>query len=839
MVLLGRLFQRKPRPGGVETLRRRLQSFRSLVEGNNRVLELIADAGEMLGGEYVFDVRYLRSLADRFEDAVRGVVDDLNTLTDYRHGDLAQAYDRIRAEIRDILEYRTTVAATELVLPLAEIGSDAADAVGEKMARLGEIGRRLGCPVPDGFAVTAFACLRFLQQDALLPLVEKWRAAAEGEAHSACREAAERLQAAILRAPIPGDLERAIRRAAADVRKRTGCGLFAVRSSALGEDGRRASYAGQYATRLWVPEREIGAAYREVVASLFSHSVAAYRRSIGSARAEYLMPVGCLCMVDARCAGVLHTLDPSHPGADVMRVEAVRGVGKTVAEGSGPVERFRLSRRAPGALACGTSEGAAAEREPSSPPLLTDAEARDLASAALRIERYMKCAQEIEWAVDRRGRLFILQARPLALAVPSSDDRPRPEAVAARHRILMQGRGSIACRGVAAGRVHVVEEGSDLDDLRDEVVLVARASSPRLSAAMTRAAAVITDLGTTAGHLATIAREFRVPMIVDAGNATRILPEGAEVTVDAEDNVVYEGTVHELLRDHLYARASDYQDAEEFRILRRMLKKIAPLHLSDPQAPEFRAGRCTSYHDIIRFAHEKAVEYLIAEAWLAREAPGQYARRLESAVPLDLVVVDLGGGMRPGAGATVRAEDVTCVPLQALLEGLQAPGAWSCAPADMDLDGFMAGATRAGSWMPAAGARPLQNLAIVSNRYLHLNLHLGYHFNIIDCYVGEAPNDNLIYFRFAGGATELARRERRVEVLKSILTKHDFVVEAKGDLLIARIKKLSAQAIQERLRMIGRLIGCTRQLDVYLRDDAAIRRCVDRFLAGRCDLADE
>lgn len=839
MVLLGRLFRRKRKSGSVESLRRRLQSFRSLVDGNNRVLELIADAGEMLGGEYVFDVQYLRSLAERFEEAVRGVVDDLDILTDYHYRDLAQAYDRIRAEIRDILEYRTSVPVTELVLPLAEIDSDAADAVGEKMARLGEIDKRLQCPVPDGFAVTAFACRRFLQQDALAPLVEEWRAAAEKDGKSAGREAAERLQTAILRAPIPADLERAIGRAAADVRKRTGCELFAVRSSALGEDGPRASFAGQYATKLWIPAREIGSAYREVVASLFTPSVASYRRRMGGAAGEYVMPVGCLCMVDARCAGVLHTLDPSDPGADVMPVEAVRGIGKSVAEGSGPVERFYMLRRAPGALVPRPAAGAAQERESCSPPALAPAEARELASAALRIERYLKCAQEIEWAIDRQGRLFILQARPLAVAVGASEDRPRREAVADRHHILMERQGSVACRGVAAGRVHVVQEGSDLDDLRDEVVLVARASSPRLSAALARAAAVITDLGTTTGHLATIAREFRVPMIVDAGNATRLLPEGAEVTVDAEDNVVYEGTVHELLREHLYARASDYQDAEEFRILRKMLKKIAPLHLNDPQAPEFRASRCASYHDIIRFAHEKAVEYLIAAAWLARESPAQYARRLESTVPLDLVVVDLGGGMHPGGGATVRTEEVTCVPLQALLEGLQAPGAWPSAPADMDLDGFMSSATRVGSLMPAASARPLQNLAIVSNRYLHLSLHLGYHFNIVDCYAGEAPNDNLIYFRFAGGATELARRERRVEVLKSILMKHDFVVEAKGDLLIARIKKIPARAVLERLQMIGRLIGCTRQLDVYLRDDAAIRRCVDRFMAGRCDLAGE
>ena len=150
----------------------------------------------------------------------------------------------------------------------------------------------------------------------------------------------------------------------------------------------------------------------------------------------------------------------------------------------------------------------------------------------------------------------------------------------------------------------------------------------------------------------------------------------------------------------------------------------------------------------------------------------------------------------------------------------------------MDLDGFLSSATRSTSLAAPLTARPEQNLAIVSAEYLNLSLKLGYHFNIVDCYLTETRNDNFIYFRFAGGVTGMDRRSRRATLLKKILEKHDFVVEGKGDLVIARIKKMSFDIMVHRLEMIGRLIGFTRQLDIHLKDDGLVERCVERFLRG-------
>ena len=122
------------------------------------------------------------------------------------------------------------------------------------------------------------------------------------------------------------------------------------------------------------------------------------------------------------------------------------------------------------------------------------------------------------------------------------------------------------------------------------------------------------------------------------------------------------------------------------------------------------------------------------------------------------------------------------------------------------------------------------NLAIISKDYLNLSLRLGYHFNMVDCYLSDNRNDNYIYFRFLGWVTEITRRSRRAKLISFILEKSDFTVENKGELVIARTKKMGRQEMEECLRVIGRLIGFTRQLDVLLRTDDSIEKYVNLFL---------
>ncbi len=844
---LGAFFRRKKRGETVEQLREKLGVFRNLVEQNDRVLELIADAGEKLGGEYVFDRKYLDDLIAGLRTSVHAVVGDLNGLTQNRFPELYESLARIDAGIEGALDCRMVVPDTPYLIPVAELGVEHADAAGEKMARLGELRSRLDCRIPDGFVITTRACRDFLEDAGLVQAVESLREhVVAGDA--GVDEEARQLRERVLGASLPRKLERLLRREASRLVRWDEDALLAVRSSAAGEDGEM-SFAGQYETVLGVRAGDVPAAWRRVVASLFARGVIEHHRHHGVPPSCGLMAVGCLRMVEARSSGVVYSLDPLRPSRNVQRVSAAWGLGTIVVEGEAAVDRFEVLREPgfpvssteiaskPWRYVAGPDGGPVREDVPEADrerPSLTPEEVSTLAAIACRIERYMKAAQDVEWAIDGDGELFILQARPLGIAAENAAVDIDLSDVVSEYPVLLRDAGEVACRGIGTGTVFVLgdQEGA-LDVLPPPgSVIVARAATPRLGGILAGASAVISDVGSATGHFAAVARDFRVPTIVATEVATRVLRAGMEVTVDAEENVVYAGRIDALLRFQLLKRSS-FEDAPEFRMLRRLLRRIAPLRLRDPQAPGFVAAQCRTYHDVIRFAHEKAIAEMTEIGALRPARGGRWVRRLELPIPLDLVLIDLGDGLRDSEGsANATLEDVRSRPLRALLDELATGTAWETKPADMDLHGFMSSATRSINLVGPSLARPAQNLAIVSSEYLHLSLRLGYHFNIVDAFVGDTAADNYIYFRFAGGVTELTRRSRRAALLRRILEGHGFVAEGRGDLVIGRIKGQPAGVMLERLGMLGRLIGFTRQLDIHLKNDDLVDRYVGQFMNG-------
>jgi pyruvate,water dikinase len=842
---LWRRFLGRRRGETLAALRGRYERFQHLIDGNNRTLDLIADAGEKSGGDHLFDRRYLEWLVGELSAAVSGVVYDLNAMADNRFGDLVAAFEDICQRVQATLG-ATPGSGSDLTLPVAEVDWDFATVVGEKVAGLGELHRRLGLVVPDGFAATAAACRRQFAAAGIDALLEAHAADLAGGPDAALDEAAARLQEAVRRTPLEGAIARALK---AEVRASgRGGWRYAVRSSALGEGGQH-SFAGVHATLLNLSPGEVERAYTEVLASLFSAAALRYRREKQLPVAGALMAVGFVRMVPARSSGVIHTVLPAEPQRDVMAVSATWGLGPRVVEGTGAVDVFELSRDptprilarriADKAAAVQAREGRgadggtaltavpAAERKA---PALSDDELVRLAQVALRIERHAGRHQEIEWVVTPDGEIVVVQARTLRVVPFREREGAGLARVLAARTALTRGAGEIACGGVGAGPVTLVRSADQVADLPAGAVLVAHAPSPLFASLLPRASAVVTTVGTSTGHLATVAREHRVPMLVGVPRATELLRPGMEVTVDAQENVVYEGVVHELLRYHLSRERSDV-DFEEFRILRRLLRRIAPLNLTDPAAEGFRARNCTTCHDVIRFAHEMAVRELVDLPGLTARERQRFVRRLRLPIPLDLDVLDLGGGIALGdEGTQVDPSAVTSAPLAALLKELST--FWRTEPVDLDMRSFLSSATRGASMPLTDTARVRPNLAVVTRDYANLHLHLGYHFNMVDCRLSESAAANYVYFRFHGGVTEITRRSRRARAIGAMLEEYGFGVDTKGDMVIARLRHVPADVLRERLEMVGRLIGYTRQLDVLMRDEGTVQEFVREFCAG-------
>jgi pyruvate,water dikinase len=117
-----------------------------------------------------------------------------------------------------------------------------------------------------------------------------------------------------------------------------------------------------------------------------------------------------------------------------------------------------------------------------------------------------------------------------------------------------------------------------------------------------------------------------------------------------------------------------------------------------------------------------------------------------------------------------------------------------------------------------------------------MNLKFGYHFTLIDSYCSEKTRNNHIYFRFAGGATDIVKRSRRIELISIVLKEYGFNTQSKGDLIIGRLSNIGREEQENKLNCLGRLISYTRQLDAVLHDDARVGYYAGRFLEGNYEV---
>jgi pyruvate,water dikinase len=817
--------------------------FQKILEYNNQVLELMAEMGTKLGGAYIFDQQYIRSTCHHIADTVYKLIYNLNTMAPKRYLNLYDAFGAINNDIEEELAGRPVIPQTEYTMPYSLITLDFTDVVGAKNANLAEIKNLLGLKTPEGFAITIRAFRAFMEFNRLQPkmdaLNELWQ---KGDASK--NQATEEIRRLILEGTVPPFLQKEIFSGLDRLYQSADSGevLLALRSSAMGED-REHTFAGQYLSLLNEPRGNILQAYKSILASLFSDSVMEYRRQKELLDYQETMAVACQLMVDAKVSGVLYTLDPRNPDRDVMLINATWGLGAPVVAGEMRADLYTMDRKEPYPLksldVVRKPEKLVAKKEGGTNIItvpedlqtitcLIEEQMKQIVEAGLMIERYFKKPQDIEWAIDHGDNLIILQARPLNIKDQISKLVCDISSVLDDFPVIFKNKGSIVQEGIATGKVFLIKTEEDLDSFPSDAVLVTAYTSPRLGKVIKKASAIITDIGSPTGHMATIAREFRVPTIVNTGIATQLLHPGQMITVDARENVVYEGAVKALC---YYEFAEEtFETTYEYRLLQRVLKKIVPLNLLNPSEKNFTPSGCKTLHDITRYVHEKAVSELIELEYAKIGDTASSGRKLKFDIPLDLILIDIGGGISGSASVSeVKPHDVTSIPMKAFLKGLSIPGAWDTKPMSVDFGSFMSSLTRTFSSSMATPKYVGQNLAVLSKEYVNINLRLGYHFNMIAAYISENLNDNYAYFRFLGGVTDISRRSRRAKLLAEILAKHNFRVDIRGDLVTARIKKLELALMEKKMKILGLLVAFTRQLDVKMNHEQEIEKLKNVF----------
>jgi pyruvate,water dikinase len=817
--------------------------FQKILEYNNQVLEIMAEMGTKLGGAYIFDQQYIDSICNQISDLVFKLIYNLNAMAPKKYLNLYDAFGAINHEIEEELAGRPVIPQAEYTMPYSLITDDFTDVVGAKNANLAQIKNLLGLKAPEGFAITIQAFMAFMEYNRLQTKTDTlnvlWQ---KGDASK--DKAAEEIRRLVLEGTVPPLLQKEIHSSLGKLYQGVNPEevMLALRSSAMGED-REHTFAGQYLSLLNEPRGNVLQAYKSILASLYSDSVMEYRLQKGLLDYQDAMAVACQLMVNAKVSGVLYTLDPRAPDRDVMLINATWGLGAPVVAGEVRADLYTIAREEPYALESldvvrkpeklvpkkgGGTKIRGVHQDLQTKTCLLDEQMKQIAEAGLMIERYFKKPQDIEWTIDHEDNLAILQARSLNIKDQVAKLVCDISSVLDDFPVIFQNKGSIVQEGIGTGKVFLVKTEEDLDRFPSDAVLVTAYTSPRLGKVIKRASAIITDVGSPTGHMATIAREFRVPTIVNTGVATQLLRPGQIITVDARENVVYEGAVKALC---YYEFAEEtFETTYEYRLLQRVLKKIVPLNLLEPSEKNFRPSGCKTLHDITRYVHEKAVEELTRLEYTKIGDTASAGRKLKFNIPLDLILIDIGGGISGSSRVPeVKPQEVLSIPMKAFLKGLSVPGAWDTEPMSVDFGSFMSSLTRTFSSSMATPKYVGQNLAVLSKEYVNINLRLGYHFNMITAYISENSNDNYAYFRFLGGVTDISRRSRRAKLLGEILAKSDFRIDVRGDLVIGRIKKLDLKMMEEKMRILGLLVAFTRQLDVKMSHEEEIEKLKDVF----------
>jgi pyruvate, water dikinase len=815
--------------------------YRQFLIHNHDALNIIAELELLYHGGGPFTMSSVKKRYTDLMETTGKLVYALDRLSGGKYAGLIDACDRIGRDTASIFRSAPPSHPDLLVLPFEAVTADMADLAGPKTTNLASIGNVLKLPVPEGFVVTAAAFNRFLEDNDLIRPIEDMLTELPSDSPADLDRVTAALQKRITQAPVPKPLAAQILKAYETLEAKTEKNvLIAMRSSAVGEDT-QASFAGQYATALNVGRDSILDAYKTVLASKYSPRAILYRMRYGLDDQATPMCVAGITMIDAVASGVLYSINPSDPAgrrADELLVTAIWGLGEHLVSGEASPDVYFVDRKTQKILRKSIAVkqtrivsqqrgGTRLEQIPESErhlPAIDDESVEQLAGYGLSLEAYFKEPQDVEWCMDQTGKLFLLQSRPLGVGRASMSPTP-PEQKIPDHPVLLT-RGATASGGTAVGKVFLATEHK-VDAVTEDAILVAKTASPEYAKLVSKVRGMITNVGSVASHLASVAREFGVPAIVDTGHATSSLKHGAWITMVADTATVYEGKVpdiEESVRPPKRELATDPMSGR----MRLVMDRISPLNLTDPKAPSFSPEGCKTVHDIIRYAHENVIKEMFGLA--GHRSTDVTSVQMKANIPLALFFIDLGGGLKKNLTTCdeITSDAIDSVPMKAFWVGLTHPGiSWS---------GTVGATAKNIMALMTSGPPPqLDSYAIVSDEYVNLSIKFGYHYANLDIICSENREQNYVTLQFAGGAGSYFGRSMRINFLSEVLQRLGFTLNITGDLLEASLQGYDMQSMVDILDQMGRLLASSRLLDLAIPSQTEVHRMTEDFFNGNYD----
>jgi pyruvate,water dikinase len=404
---------------------------------------------------------------------------------------------------------------------------------GPKAANLARI-CQAGLPTPDGFCVDAEA---YRAQITALGLEAEARGVFSAQEGAQARRHALMMKLGLLDQPITPQVLDPLLAAWRELKTKTGA-LTVVRSSALVEDRFGSSFAGQFESFLGIEsEADFITAIRSCWGALWATRALRYMATHDIDPAETAMGILVQPLVSARASGGGLSESPGASGEGSMMLSATWGLGSAIAQGEVTPDRYEVSRDGklvsitPGRKdhQVGCIHTQVVPPSMVSEPCLTESQAVELAGLLRRVEDLMGMPVEIEWAMDD-SRFQLLQARPL-----HTQPAATPDAIWL-HRPRLNGHA--AGVGWGEGCACVIQCECELSRVAPGDVLVTRVAGPALSHILTRVAGVVAERGGSTSHMASLARERGIPMVLGVLDATLRIPNGSTVAVDGVAGVV-------------------------------------------------------------------------------------------------------------------------------------------------------------------------------------------------------------------------------------------------------------------------------------------------------------
>ncbi len=420
---------------------------------------------------------------------------------------------------------------TEFILPLTDPAAADPENVGPKAANLSQL-TRAGLPTPGGFALTADAYRHQLRHLGIEHMLAAYN---EGDVPTT-RRLSIQIRLAIYQQPIAPEILAPL--LAAWRAQRETAPLGAVRSSALLEDRKGANFAGQFESFLGLSdETEFLTAVRACWAALWTSHARRYMENADLSPADTAMGVLIQPLINARASGG----GLSETAEGQMLISATWGLGSSIAQGEVVPDRIVLAKNGflrtvqagrknhQDTCAHGVSAPQSVPKDMISEPCLSAGQAVSLGRLLRKCEQLAGQPVEIEWAMDESG-FKLLQSRPLHVEAPVV-----PDEIWLRHPGLS---GHPAGIGWGSGRAVVVNCECELERVAPGDVLITKVAGPALSAILPRVAGVVAELGGSTSHLASLARERGIPMVLGVLDATQHIPDGSQCAVDGVAGVV-------------------------------------------------------------------------------------------------------------------------------------------------------------------------------------------------------------------------------------------------------------------------------------------------------------